>query len=97
MVFFGGAVSNVVVFGPLVQIVIDSRVVEWPFGVPVMEYRDIDLHLPSAASSDVGSQSRESDVRVCNLVWEELRSQFRPRYWMRRYGAVLATKPWKCG
>lgn len=76
-----GAVANIVVFGPVVQVVVDGRVLPRPGRVHVFVDGHVDLHFSAAAGADVGGEGWESDVWVRYLVGHELGAKLLPGWW----------------
>ena len=72
-------IADVVVLGPLVQVVVDGGVAPRPGRFFVAEDGHVDLDLAAAAGADVGGQGGETDVRVGDLVRDELRAQLGAR------------------
>lgn len=76
-----GAVAHIVVFGPVVQVVVDRRILPWPGRVHVFVDWHVDLHFSAAAGADVGGEGGEADVWVRYLVWYELGPEFLAGWW----------------
>jgi len=75
MTSLSSTVSHVVIFRPIMQIVIHCRVIKWPWGIRISEYRYIYLDLTTTSRPDIGGQCWESDMRIGNLIRDELRPQ----------------------
>jgi hypothetical protein len=54
VVLFGRTFTNIVILWPVVQVVIDGRILPWPWCVLVFEDRHIDFDLPTSSPADVG-------------------------------------------
>ena len=76
-VIWGSTIANIVIFRPVVEFIIDSWVFPVLGNIAVFEYRDVDLDLAAATRTNIGSQGREPNMGVRNLVWDELR----PKSW----------------
>ncbi|KAH0238312.1 hypothetical protein KCV06_g92, partial [Aureobasidium melanogenum] len=68
VILFGSSVPDVVVLGPGVKIVVNSRVVEGPYGLFVLVHWYVDLNLAASASANVGGQSRESNMGYSGVM-----------------------------
>lgn len=93
----GGAVADIGVLGPLVQVVVNGRVPPRPGGILVPEDWHVHLHFPATPGTDVGRERGKADVGVCDLVRDKLGSQFGARDWVSGVGEdAWATKPGEC-
>ena len=68
MVLLGGTIANIVVLGPLVEIIVDRRIFERPLSFLVSENRNVDFDLPTPPPANVRCQGRKANVRISNLI-----------------------------
>lgn len=85
-IVWGGAVPYIIILGPVVKIMVDSRVLPWPRRILVLEHRHIDLDFLSSPPADIRCQRGKTNMRICDLVWDELRAQPGARHWIVRIG-----------
>ena len=78
MSFLDCTVSDIIILRPEMEVIIHRRVVKRLRRVRVFEYGDIDLNLSTSSRADIGCQRRESNVRVCDFIWNKLRAQGPP-------------------
>lgn len=67
-----GAVALGVVIGPVVEVVVDGRIVPGPGRLDIAKDGHVDLDLATATSADARGQGGEALVRIGNLVGDKL-------------------------
>jgi hypothetical protein len=70
------AIPDIIILRPIMQVIVDSRILPRPGRIHISVDRDVNLHLAAATGADVGSEGGEADVRVRDLVGHELGAQF---------------------
>lgn len=67
-----GVILDVVVFGLVVKVVVDSWVFLWLWCVFIFEYRYVDLYFVVMLGLNVGSECWEMNVRIGDFIGDKL-------------------------
>lgn len=79
MIFFGSSIPDIIVFGPVMEIVIYGRIVERPGCSIVSKYGHVDGDFTTTSTTDVFKKGTVSWMQVDHFISDELRSRYLPR------------------
>ena len=69
-----GSIADIIIFRPVAKVMVDGGIVELGRCIVIVKDRHIDLHFAPSPGSDVGGQGGKADVRIGNLIRQELGS-----------------------
>lgn len=79
MIFFNSSIPDIIIFGPVMEIVVYGRIMKRPGCFIVPKYRHVDGDFSTTSATDVFKNGTVSRMVVDHFLSNELRSRYLPR------------------